>query len=178
MSLSTLANVWYITSTLPCCRITKPNRSPSGTLTVLMKPRCSIQSGSTGSIFSTNNIGVSFFAAIGFSLRRPLVSIRLVQAFCHCQGVAMKNPQRQLKDLISIGPAMLRDFELLGIRSVEQLAKQDPVRMYKRMERATGQRQDPCVLDTFCAAVAQARNPRLAAEKCQWWWWSRERKRR
>ncbi len=85
---------------------------------------------------------------------------------------------RQLADLISIGPAMLRDFELLGIRSVEQLAKQDPVRMYKRMERATGQRQDPCVLDTFCAAVAQARNPRLAAEKCQWWWWSRERKRR
>jgi hypothetical protein len=26
--------------------------------------------------------------------------------------------------------------------------------------------------------VAQARNPRLAAEKCQWWWWSRKRKKR
>jgi hypothetical protein len=86
--------------------------------------------------------------------------------------------ERQLGDLISIGPAMLRDFELLGIRSVAQLAKQIPERMYKRMERATGQRQDPCVLDTFCAAVAQAKNPRLAAEKCQWWWWSRKRKKR
>lgn len=85
---------------------------------------------------------------------------------------------RELEDLISIGPAMLRDFELLGIRSVAQLAKQDPERMYERMERATGQRQDPCVLDTFCAAVAQARNARLAAEKCQWWWWSRKRKER
>lgn len=85
---------------------------------------------------------------------------------------------RELADLISVGPAMLRDFELLGIRSVSQLAKQDPQRMYARMEHATGQRQDPCVLDTFSAAVAQARNPRLEAEKCQWWWWSRKRKKR
>jgi hypothetical protein len=83
---------------------------------------------------------------------------------------------RRLQDLISIGPAMLRDFELLRIHSVPQLAKQDPKKMYARLERLTGQRQDPCVLDTFEAAVAQARNPRLPAEKCQWWYWSRKRK--
>ena len=70
---------------------------------------------------------------------------------------------RTLRELISIGPAMLRDFELLGIRSVAELARQNPQRMYEKMERMTGQRQDPCVLDTFCAAVSQARNPRLAA---------------
>lgn len=85
---------------------------------------------------------------------------------------------RPLGELISIGPAMLRDFELLGIRSVAELARQNPQRMYEKMERATGQRQDPCVLDTFCAAVAQAKNPRLEAKKCQWWWWSRKRKKR
>jgi hypothetical protein len=73
---------------------------------------------------------------------------------------------------------MLRDFEMLGIRSIAQLAKRNPERMYEKMERMTRQRQDPCVLDTFSAAVAQARNPRLAAEKCQWWWWSRKRKQR
>jgi len=72
--------------------------------------------------------------------------------------------------------AMLRDFDLLGVRSVAELAKQDPVKMYARLERLTGQRQDPCVLDTFQAAVAQARNPRLPAEKCLWWYWSRKRK--
>ena len=88
----------------------------------------------------------------------------------------MATPQRQLGDLISIGPAMLRDFDMLGVRSVAQLAKQDPARMYSRLERLTGQRQDPCVLDTFRAAVAQARNPRLPAEQCQWWYWSRVRK--
>ncbi len=90
----------------------------------------------------------------------------------------MAAKERKLGDLISIGPAMLKDFELLEIRSVAQLAKQNPQRMYEKMERATGQRQDPCVLDTFCAAVAQAKNLRLPAEKCQWWWWSRERKKR
>ena len=84
---------------------------------------------------------------------------------------------RELGDLISVGPAMVRDFEMLGVRSVAQLAKQDPKKMYERLGRMVRQRQDPCVLDTFCAAVAQARNPRLAAEKCQWWWWSRNRKR-
>jgi predicted RecB family nuclease len=85
---------------------------------------------------------------------------------------------RELRELISIGPAMLKDFEMLGIRSVEELARRDPQRMYEKMERLTGQRQDPCVLDTFCAAVAQAKNPRLPAEKCQWWWWSKKRKQR
>ncbi|MGH9741789.1 MAG: helix-hairpin-helix domain-containing protein [Candidatus Acidiferrum sp.] len=89
-----------------------------------------------------------------------------------------RSAERRLGDLISIGPAMLRDFELLGIRSVAELARQDPERMYRKLERAVGTRQDPCVLDTFCAAVAQAKNPRLAAEQCEWWWWSRKRKRK
>jgi hypothetical protein len=86
------------------------------------------------------------------------------------------NAQRQLRELISVGPAMLRDFEQLGIRSVAQLAKQDPLKMYTRLERLTRRHIDPCVLDTFSAAVAQARNPRLPAEQCQWWYWSRKRK--
>ena len=88
----------------------------------------------------------------------------------------MGTKRRVLGDLISVGPAMLRDFELLGVRGVGQLARQNPRRLYERLERATGQRQDPCVLDVFRAAVAQARNPRLPAEKCQWWYWSRQRK--
>jgi Pathogenicity locus len=86
--------------------------------------------------------------------------------------------RRRLEDLISIGPAMLRDFELLGIRSVAQLARQSAQQMYTRFNRVSGQRQDPCVLDVFRTAVAQARDPRLPAEQCQWWYWSRKRKQR
>ena len=90
----------------------------------------------------------------------------------------MARTKRQLGELISIGPAMLRDLELLGIRSVAQLARQNPQRLYDRLGSIARQHQDICVLDTFCAAVAQARNPRLAAEKCQWWYWSKKRKQR
>jgi hypothetical protein len=39
-----------------------------------------------------------------------------------------------------------------------------------------GARQDPCVLDTFRCAVAQAQDPLLRPEQRNWWWWSRERK--
>lgn len=86
------------------------------------------------------------------------------------------SPVRQLKDLSSIGPAMLRDFEKLGIRSVPQLAKQDPQALYRKLERLTRHRQDPCVLDTFTCAVAQAKDPRLPAAQRNWWYWSRVRK--
>ena len=86
--------------------------------------------------------------------------------------------ERRLRDLISVGPAVLRDFELLGIRSVEQLARANPQRLYDKLSRVTGQRQDTCCLDVFTAAVAQARDPLLPADQCQWWYWSRQRKAR
>lgn len=88
----------------------------------------------------------------------------------------MKVKSRQLEDLISVGPAMLRDFDLLGVRSVAELARRDPDRLYRDLGRIARQHQDICVLDVFRAAVAQARNPRLPAEQCQWWWWSSKRK--
>ncbi len=49
---------------------------------------------------------------------------------------------RQLGDLISIGPAMLRDFELLGIRSVAQLARQNPQRLYEKLGRVARQQKN------------------------------------
>ena len=90
----------------------------------------------------------------------------------------MATDKRHLGDLISIGPAMLKDFERLGIRSVAQLARQKPESLYQRLSRVTGKSQDICVLDTFSAAVAQARDPQLPAEQCLWWYWSRKRKAR
>ena len=88
----------------------------------------------------------------------------------------MAKTNRQLADLISIGPALLGDFELLGIRTVAQLARQNPQRLYEKLERMSGRHQDICVRDVFCAAVAQARNPQLPVEKCRWWYWSEKRK--
>jgi uncharacterized glyoxalase superfamily protein PhnB len=48
---------------------------------------------------------------------------------------------------------------------------------YRQLERMTGKKQDPCVLDTFRAAVAQALDPNLPTEKCVWWHYSGLRKK-
>ena len=83
---------------------------------------------------------------------------------------------RRLSDLSGIGPAMLRDLALLGIASVEQLSTCEPQALYEDLSNRTGQRQDPCVLDTFSCAIAQAKDPALPAEQRNWWYWSRLRK--
>jgi hypothetical protein len=87
-----------------------------------------------------------------------------------------KAHSRELADLKSVGPATLRDFEQLDIRSVLELARQDPVRLYEELCHRTGVRQDPCVMDVLTCAIAQARDPKLPAAQCNWWYWSRKRK--
>jgi hypothetical protein len=72
---------------------------------------------------------------------------------------------------------MLRDFQLLGVTTVAELAREEPRELYARLCTITGKRQDPCVLDVFAAAIAQARDPDLPPAQRQWWYWSRERKR-
>ncbi len=43
----------------------------------------------------------------------------------------MISDSRTLSDLISLGPAILRDFEILGVRSVAQLARRNQERLYQ-----------------------------------------------
>ena len=87
----------------------------------------------------------------------------------------MQSDERQLKDLVSIGPAMLADLEILGSESVAQLRLRNPQRMYQQLCRIKRQTVDPCCLDVFVAAVAQARDPNLPIEQRQWWYWSKVR---
>lgn len=83
---------------------------------------------------------------------------------------------RRLRDLAGVGPKTLEDFETLGVGSVAQLAKRNPQALYERLCALKGQRIDPCCLDVFVCAVAQARNPSLPADQRNWWYWSRVRK--
>jgi len=83
---------------------------------------------------------------------------------------------RQLIDLISVGPATVRALHSLGVHSIAQLARAKPESLYSKLCRLRGRREDPCCLDVFSAAVAQARNSKLPAEKCAWWYWSQRRK--
>lgn len=83
---------------------------------------------------------------------------------------------RNLADLKSVGKATLADFCLLGVRSVQELADSDPRELYERLCRLRGVTVDICQYDLFCCAVAQARDPHLPPEQCDWFWWSRLRK--
>jgi hypothetical protein len=84
--------------------------------------------------------------------------------------------ERRLRDLHGIGKAMLADFDLLGVHSVADLARRNPDTLYLRLCDLTGTQQDPCVLDVLHCAVAQAKDPALPLEQCNWWYWSRLRK--
>lgn len=91
-------------------------------------------------------------------------------------GTKTRHPGRRLADLAGVGKRTLEDFRDLGIRDVEALAKQRPQRLYERLSALKGVRLDPCVLDTFTCAIAQARDPKLPADQRNWWYWSRVRK--
>ena len=93
-------------------------------------------------------------------------------------GISSQAKPRRLQDLVSVGPAMLRDFGLLGIHDVPTLARQNPREMYRRLCDLTGHKQDICCLDVFYAAVVQARNPLLPPRQSVWWYWSGKRKAR
>jgi hypothetical protein len=98
--------------------------------------------------------------------------------FCRESYVADMADKRRLRDLVSVGKAIEQDFHLLGVFEVKQLAACNADELFGRLQQLTGCRQDPCVLDTFNAAIAQAKDPNLPDEQCRWWYWSRLRKNR
>jgi DNA transformation protein len=77
-----------------------------------------------------------------------------------------------LQALPNIGPAMADDLIRLGIRTIGQVAKADARKLYDRISEMDGIRHDPCVLDTFEAAIHAART----GEAVPWWEFSRRRK--
>ena len=96
--------------------------------------------------------------------------------------MARKHPpveRRRLQDLISVGPALVCDF---GTAWSAVAWPNWAVAIHRSFMRGSAARrakpQDICCLDVFRAAVAQARNPQLPLEQCQWWYWSRQRKAR
>ena len=79
---------------------------------------------------------------------------------------------KKFTEIPNIGPAMAKDFKMLGIARPEDLAKQDPLSMYEEIQKLTGSRHDPCVLDTYMAAV----DFMLGAPAQPWWNYTPRRK--
>ena len=88
----------------------------------------------------------------------------------------MVRKRRKLTTLRSVGKAVEKDFALLSINWVDELVGRDGLSLYNELCQKTGVRHDPCVLDVFRCAVAQAENPELPVEQKDWWYWSAMRK--
>jgi predicted RecB family nuclease len=73
--------------------------------------------------------------------------------------------------LPGVGPSIAADLRSLGVRSVEDMARRDPERLYGELNRLTGVRQDPCVLNVFRCAVYAARTKRPKPALLKWWNW-------
>ena len=80
---------------------------------------------------------------------------------------------RQLEDIPNIGREIAKDLRELGYHAPAQLQNQDPYAMYDRLNALTGVRHDPCLLDTFIAAVRFADG----GPSVPWWALTAERKR-
>lgn len=83
---------------------------------------------------------------------------------------------RKLKDLESVGKAVIEDLKLLEITNVEELAKHNAQDLYDQLIIKTGKKHCICMLDTLKAAVEQAKDPNLNPEKKKWFYWSKVRK--
>jgi hypothetical protein len=79
----------------------------------------------------------------------------------------------ELEQLPNIGPAIAADFKILGVKAPQDLIGLDPYAMYDDLCCVTKQRHDPCLLDTFIAAVRF-----MGGEEAKpWWAYTAERKR-
>lgn len=77
-----------------------------------------------------------------------------------------------LEQLPNIGPSLAADLRLIGIEHPAELRGKDPFLLYQKLCAATGQRHDPCVLDTFMAATDFMRG----APAAPWWHYTPQRK--
>lgn len=78
----------------------------------------------------------------------------------------------RLEQLPNIGPSIAQDLRELGVLQPQDLVQQEPHALYQRLCELRGKRQDPCVLDTFMAAVDFMRG----APPQPWWAYTAERK--
>jgi hypothetical protein len=79
-----------------------------------------------------------------------------------------------LTSIPNVGPAVARTLERLDIVTPADLRGRDPHELFDRLCQIDGRNHDPCLLDTFVAAVSYANG----GPARPWWEFSRERKAR
>ena len=76
-------------------------------------------------------------------------------------------------DIPNVGPAMVKDFDEIGIRKPSDLKSKDALTLYHKLCKVTKKCHDPCVLDTFLAVVDFMNG----APARPWWQYTPKRKK-
>jgi len=79
----------------------------------------------------------------------------------------------RITDIPNVGKSIAEDLAELGISFPHQLIGIDPYALYQRINAESGTRHDPCLCDTFIAAVRFMEG----APSRPWWHYTDERKR-
>ena len=71
-----------------------------------------------------------------------------------------------------VGNSIAQDFWDMGFRSIHELVKKEPEKLYSDFCDLRGQKVDRCMLYVFRCAVYYASHPDPEPEKLKWWNWS------
>jgi len=104
-------------------------------------------------------------SALSSTMSKPAAAIKAPKA-------ASAADCQTLEQLPNIGPSLAADLRLIGIEQPQDLRGKDAFVLYQKLCAATGQRQDPCVLDTFMAAT----DFMGGAPAAPWWHYTARRK--
>src|SRR5262249_15134046 len=88
-------------------------------------------------------------------------------------GAGDRSTLTALQQLPNVGPAVAGYLRRAGVDRPSDLVGRDPYATFDQLCRVTGQRLDPCLLDTIIAAVRF-----MGGEEAKpWWAYTAERKR-
>ena len=79
----------------------------------------------------------------------------------------------RLEDIPNVGVKIAAKLRVLGVQAPSDLVGVDPYELYDELNQRTGFRHDPCLLDTFIAAVRFVEG----GPAQPWWAFTAERKR-
>ena len=71
----------------------------------------------------------------------------------------------QLEDLPNIGKSIAADLRRIGILRPDQLAKHEPIAVFRELSKVMGHRHDPCILYTLISAKHFLK----CGEALPWW---------
>ena len=81
---------------------------------------------------------------------------------------------KKFTDIPNVGGAMERDFLFLGLKSPADVKRLDAYKLYQKMCKKSGVRQDPCVLDTYIAVIDFMNG----APAKPWFYYTKDRKKK